>query len=181
MTPWKTYLVTQVHDIMGRWYADQPADERGPIGAYCLWWAYFTCLVLRRHGIRAQLQAGSAYWPRITREQDDGVSPDRFGYEYMPGRQAFGDTLPEIHVWAAVMETQTFIDVTTPFWPEQASITCQMDWPGIRPPDYLWCQSQKFPDRVIYHANMEAIHLCYKFIKDTRDQLRCEVLFTPPT
>ncbi len=39
----------------------------------CLYYAHHTLSVLWRHGFRAVVQAGSLQWPRIRKEDDDGV------------------------------------------------------------------------------------------------------------
>src|SRR4051812_14542095 len=110
---------------MRRWF-DNQSGEGLVIGAYCLWGGDYTCLVLNANGIEAQIQAGSAYWPRLTQDQDDGAPTTfpQFGYEFTPGIKnvlaVANGTLPEMHVWAAVASSGTIIDLTTEYWPEQA-------------------------------------------------------------
>ena len=52
----------------------------------CLFYAHHTAAVLWRHGQRAVIQAGSLQWPRVRREEDDGVINTHFAYEWTPGR-----------------------------------------------------------------------------------------------
>lgn len=149
-------LVTQFHLAM-------PKKDRGFIGAYCLYWALTGMRALRRRGVDAQLQAGTAYWPNVRPEQDDGVSCNVFGYEFKATprvvRQAVEGEMPEMHCWIGVYETQEIIDFTTGYWPEQAKRLADMDWPGDLPPKYLWCKVNELPDGVIYHPFMQAIKL----------------------
>src|SRR4051812_33982043 len=49
--------------------------DGGRPGQACLYWAHYTVQVLTALGVRAIIQAGSASWPRLRPDQDDGVSP----------------------------------------------------------------------------------------------------------
>lgn len=167
----KDRLVKKVRERMQEWYATLSPDERGPIGAYCMYWAIYTCQVLREDGIKAQIQAGSAYWRRVRDEQDDGVSPNRFGYEFGDDKRALinaimSGRLPEMHVWAAVAgEEPQIIDLTTCFWPEQARMLNGFDWPGDLPPDYLWVTPDQWPANAHYRPNPQAISYVYQMMR----------------
>jgi hypothetical protein len=161
----KDHLIALVRVEMERWYAKQPPGK-GPIGAYCIWWACFTCKVLRSAGYPAQLQAGTAYWPCMNREQDDGIS-NQFGYKYTPGiknAMMFAQgRLPEIHAWAAMVPTQEIVDPTPAYWPSLAE-RLHVGWPGTAPRPYFWGKASDLPDGVTYLADAEAISLAYAFL-----------------
>jgi hypothetical protein len=166
-------LVKTIRKEMEQWYAQQPKEDLGPIGGYCLWWAYHTVEVLKRAGLKAQIQAGTAYWPIVTAAQDDGISPNQFGYkfEYNVGAalKIIGGVLPEMHVWAAIAEDGggTIIDVTTKYWPERCLRMIGQVWRASKPPDYLWVTAKSMPPLVTYHADMDAIKLAYQILSLT--------------
>lgn len=145
---------------------------RGPIGLYCLYWASASVVVLDELGIDAQIQAGTSYWPRLRRDQDDGkpTTPNVFGYEYTPGREsiltAAAGRMPEMHCWAASMDGILY-DFTTRFWVENAA-RVGFTWPGDPPPPYLWEHYNNLPEFVIYRPDLEAIKIAYHMIRETR-------------
>ena len=128
------------------------------IGA-CLQYAHHTADVINEYGIRALIQGGTMCWPRVTPEQDDGVSSTHFSYVWEPDSKtsrfalAFG-ALPEIHVWVGIPETNEIVDLTTGKFPEACPVLLGEPWLGPRPPDYLW--QKGCPERVVYEANQEA-------------------------
>jgi len=142
---------------------DRPAQA-------CLYWAHYTVEVLMALGIRAIIQAGSASWPRLRPDQDDGVSPTHHSYVWEPDsaatkfRLAAGD-LPEMHVWAAIPERGEIIDMTTRYWPDQCLLIQGFDWPGDKPPTFFWGTADEVPDGVIYAADMKAIALALHLLK----------------
>lgn len=160
-------MVKAIRKEMQCWYDRQPILDKGPIGGYCLWWAHHTCKVLCRAGLRAQIQAGTAYWPIITEAQDDGVSPNQFGYCFEWNLQAslkiLNGLLPEMHVWVAI-GADTIVDVTTKYWPERCLQMIGKQWQCHKPPDYLWVTAESMPERVTYHPNMRAIELAYQIL-----------------
>lgn len=130
-------------------------EYEGKIHQACLYFAKTTCDVLHEQGIRASVQAGSAQWPRIRPDQDDGVCNTHFGYVFSDceqTRQRFqACLLPEMHCWVALLQERVIIDLTTRFWPQQCLESQKMDWPGDQPPPYLWTDSGgKLPPRVLY-------------------------------
>lgn len=128
----------------------------------CLYWAYYTVEVLKAVGIRAVIQAGSASWPRLRSDQDDGVAPTHHSYVWEPdstvtkARLAAG-AMPELHVWAAIPARGELIDMTTKYWPEQCRLIQGLDWPGDTPPAYFWGTADELPDRVLYAPDLKAI------------------------
>ena len=133
-------------------------------GQACLYWAHYTVEVLTALGIRAIIQAGSASWPRVRPDQDDGVSPTHHSYVWEPdsavtkARIATGD-MPEMHVWAAIPALRQIIDMTTRYWPEQCLLIQGRNWPGNEPPTYFWGTARELPDGVIYAPDLQAIAL----------------------
>ncbi|MCI0640721.1 MAG: hypothetical protein L0Y72_24350 [Gemmataceae bacterium] len=136
----------------------------------CLYWAHYTVEVLTALGVSAIIQAGSASWPRLRPDQDDGTSPTHHSYVWEPdsevtkARLAAGD-LPEIHVWAAIPERGELIDMTTRYWPEQCRLIQGLDWPGEKPPTYFWGTADEVPERVLYKPDMKAIALALHLSK----------------
>jgi hypothetical protein len=136
----------------------------------CLYWAHYTVAVLKALGIRAVIQAGSASWPRLRPDQDDGRSPTHHSYVWEPDSVAtkarlVACDLPEIHVWAAIPERGELIDMTTKYWPEQCQLIQGLGWPGDKPPTYFWGTADELPDGVIYRPDMKAIALALRLLK----------------
>jgi hypothetical protein len=141
-----------------------------PTRAGCLYHAWAACIVGKQHGHRFLLQAGSAYWPCVAPEFDDGTSHNAFGYEFdrvaAAGATGLG-ILPEIHVWACDPMAAEVIDLTTGEWPEQAKALTGMVWSAPRPPDYLWARPDEFPKGVTYRATKDAAILAGELLKRT--------------
>lgn len=111
--------------------------------ARCFFFAVHAIEAIREQGQRAILQAGNASWKRIPPEMDDGVSADAFGYVWSPKDLSSQIAIslggmPEMHVWAGILPAGEIVDMTTGFFPEQAKLLCDYDWPGKRPPKYFW-------------------------------------------
>ncbi len=124
---------------------------------------------------RTLIQAGSARWPRVPPELDDGVSATHFAYEWHPDsdvarlvragiipvvRRANGHTaasLPELHVWLGCPETGEIIDFTTGLWPSACRATLGEQWLAPPPPEYLWTFGSRLPSGVSYIADRNAI------------------------
>lgn len=169
----KDLLIALVRSHMEQWLESQPAEVRGPIGAYCVWWAFHLVSMLKEMDIPAQIQAGTAYWPRLRPEQDDGNSntPTQFGYLFTPSRENMAQvvcsgTMPEMHAWVGIRGANGFpntvIDPTTFWWPMACLKSTGMDWPGDYPPAYFW--SDRLPRGVTYSPSREAIKLCYQIL-----------------
>ena len=167
----KLKIVKKIRAMMLAWHNDQPPHRRGPVEAYCLWWAFFTVGVLEMNGIRAALQAGTACWRRLKPEQDDGADETmpQFGYKYEVGhpdnlaRLATG-RLPEMHCWAAIPDSSTIVDLTTGFQPRQCEMLSKMDWPGDLPPSFMWHKIDELPPGTVYHPEREAINLAIQLL-----------------
>jgi hypothetical protein len=145
-------------EVEGRILSD-PDLKVIPASAACFYFAVFAIENLREKGVRAILQAGTAGWPRIRPEQDDGVCPTHFSYVWSPLDPAsrialMQGLMPEVHVWAAIPETGEIVDFTSGKFPEQARKLVGFDWPGDLPPKYLW--ARKLPKGAYYTATMDA-------------------------
>lgn len=132
---------------------------------------------------RTIIQAGSAQWPRVPPELDDGVSPTHFAYEWNPDcdlarmvrsgafpvvRRADGHTavsLPEMHVWLGCPESEEIIDFTTGLWPAACQATLGIGWTAERPPEYLWTFGTRLPKDVRYIASHEAIEVVIEILR----------------
>lgn len=124
---------------------------------------------------RTLIQAGSAQWPRVPPELDDGVSPTHFAYEWDPqsafarlvrsgtipvARRADGHlalSLPEIHVWLGCPDTGEIIDFTTGQWPAACRAALGLEWLAPLPPAYFWNFGTRRPHGVNYLAERDAI------------------------
>ena len=144
--------------------------DGGRPGQACLYWACYTVQVLKALGVRAIIQAGSASWPRLRPDQDDGVSPTHHSYVWEPdsavtkARLAAG-AMPELHVWAAIPDRGEIIDMTTRYWPHQCWLSQQRDWPGDKPPTYFWGTANELPEGVLYAPDITAIALAQHLLK----------------
>ncbi len=136
----------------------------------CLYWAHYTVELLAALGIRAVIQSGSASWPRLRPDQDDGVAPTHHSYVWEPHSavtraRIAANTMPEIHVWAAIPERGELIDMTTRYWPEQCRLIQGLDWPNNQPPNYFWGTADELPVGVVYVPDMKAIALALHLLK----------------
>jgi len=101
-------------------------------------------LLILRADLRTMLQAGTAQWPMVRPEQDDGVSATHFSYQWdlqeaVP--MIITGKLPELHCWLAYRSPEapegTIVDTTSGSWPERAR-TGDYGWSALSPPDCLW-------------------------------------------
>jgi len=136
----------------------------------CLWYAYATVEILCLYNIRGVLQAGDASFQIVPDEEDDGVSPTH--YSYVSGSENWSESqlrklamlsiveqrLPEIHVWAAIPETNEIIDLTTKYVPrlsKEAGLPCKTAMP-----DYVWEDAQRLANTgFLYHPSQQATML----------------------
>lgn len=140
--------------------------------AACLYHTACLLLVGAKHGLRLIPQAGSAAWPRMPLSDDDGEVHTHFAYEWMganhpetKGHIAAG-RMPEIHVWAADIDSREVIDVTTQYLPEQCRQQGSMAWSAPAPPPYFWGNKESLPDYWLYLARMDAIEFIADDIAD---------------
>lgn len=126
---------------------------------------------------RTIIQAGSAQWPRVPPEMDDGTSPTHFAYLWDPlsaparlawagvhAAVALGDesvvvSLPEVHVWLGCPNTGELIDFASGLMPLACAHLLGLPWPGPLPPAYFWDFGTRRPAGVNYLPAREAIDL----------------------
>lgn len=132
-------VVSEVAALVARYSVEHDIHP----AAMCLYHAVFAVEAIRRRGRRAILQAGSATWRMVAPEVDDGVSPTHLAYEWSPESPASRAAmarghLPEMHVWAAVVDPPALVDLAAGFWPEQAMRLHGYTWRAPMPPAYVW-------------------------------------------
>lgn len=144
-------------DLAGRL---APDGSDGPPWMHCLLWGEALAGRLRLRGLAAALVAGTCGWPRLRPDQDDGRpgTATHFSHEFdvteaLPWVRR--GMVPEWHCWVAVLVPRSggvveLADPTTGAWPEKCLAATGLDWPGDRPPPYLWCRSDELPPRVCY-------------------------------
>jgi len=144
-------------------------------GGYCMHWTSATVAALNADRLHAVLRAGSAAWPRVPPAQlhDDHNHLAYFGYRWHADHP-FNLTalligqLPEVHTWAWLVYEEQFVDLSVGFWPEECEFAHKLDWPGEKPPTYLWCDKKSLPKHVIYIPDREAEDVV-KQIADAKD------------
>jgi hypothetical protein len=136
----------------------------------------------RGRAVRAILQAGTAGWPYIADEDDDGVMPTHFTYMWDDACNAMERlragmlngfvrdgkilaALPEIHIWVALPQTGEIIDMATGFWPEAAKEAMGVEWQCERPPAFLWATAAQMPARARYEPSMSAIQFVLTLLR----------------
>jgi hypothetical protein len=153
------------------------SDDPSRLLGNCLEFAYQGYLILNRWpgAPRTILQAGSAQWPRVPPDLDDGISPTHFAYVWDSDsaiaclvREGLapvikradghgGCSLPEMHVWLGCPDTGELIDFTTGLWPQACKATLDEGWLAPAPPEYLWTFGDRSPRGVNYHPDRDAI------------------------
>ncbi len=151
-----------------------------PTGACVFHAVALQLLGAKRHDLNLMLQAGSAWWPRLDKWT---LSPDAggalFGYEFAPGKTAHGlkdgelvEVLPEIHAWLGIRHEDrsgTIVDPTTGTWPAASMERHGVDWPGRKPPPFLWEHTSRLDEKwpppfaPSYHPSAEAADVVTSF------------------
>jgi len=93
-------------------------------------------------------------WPRVHREEDDGRIDTHFAYTWSPtapaSRAALArGTLPEIHVWCGLPDTQELLDFSTRHF-RQAARAAGLEWTAPDPPRFVWATADTMPDWTVY-------------------------------
>ena len=160
----KKTVVAEARKLLARRFKGVPAE------ASCLYSAWALCAAAKEHNLHLIVQAGTAYWPRVTRAQDDGKESTHFGYQWGSELTQYIQTqtgtkaMREMHVWVVDPITKDIIDITTTHWPLQCRRLIGVEWRGTKPPSYLWCRFDKLPDGVVYEAEREACELAMKLL-----------------
>ena len=130
--------------------------------AGCLYHTASLIYAASKNGLDLIPQAGTAAWPRICLDQDDGKMDTHFAYQWNgiehPSTQAAirAGGMPEMHVWAADVKGQAIVDITTKYLPEQCIKQARMEWTAPQPPDHLWAQTNEMPAGYFYKPNEDA-------------------------
>lgn len=148
------------------------ARSRGvPEEGSCLYLAYYGALEIALRGLRPLLQAGSAGWPRVRTEEDNGAGPTHFSYVWSPAEEpsrmalAVG-LMPEMHVWIGLPDSGEIVDFSTGLFPVQAKKLMGYDWPlELLPPSYFWGGPAAL-GRAYYNPDMAAIRCALRYIGD---------------
>lgn len=160
----KLCVVTEIRELLAMHHPNlDPAKG-------CVYHATATVFTLQKHGVRAVFQAGTAMWPRIKPEEDDGVSSTHFSYVWEPDSATTAlrlqnNLLPEMHAWAAIPDTQEIVDVTTKYLPRQCEERACLAWTAPQPPDFLWASADEWPDNVVYRPCILAIQCALNLLK----------------
>ena len=144
----------------------------------CLYWAAAAVEVLREMSgrDRVQIQAGTASWRIVPPNLDDGVSPDRFAYQFNAEnaacRMVDGQLhLPEMHCWAADPDTGEIIDMSLGSQPEQCRLLTGLEWRTPRPA-YFWGDADQCQRaRHIYRPDHQAIEIAYQALAMPGDSI----------
>lgn len=139
----------------------------------CLYSAHLVADCLWNLGERVVIQAGSLQWPRVRREEDDGAINTHFSYMWTPDDPASiaamaAGKLPEMHVWAGLIDHQEIIDFSVGQLEKEAA-RAGLAWTADPPPAYLWASADRLPDWVIYTPNRDATILACKIIRNLFD------------
>ena len=173
----KMQIVRQARALFARQFR-----EFRDVPGSCVYQAAALVQVGREHGRRIIVQAGSAFWRRLPVEVADWVENTAWGYEYdpstfpdqfvsvVPTREAHlsgRSNLPmEIHVWCAQPDTDEIIDITTGGWPRACEMIGGLDWPGPKPPDYLWKRAGTQPEGGIYCVDPDATRRAHDAVNE---------------
>ena len=145
-----------------RWVFAEVYEGRVPDRCACVYQAVAVIFAAHRYGVHLLPQAGTAAWPRIELDQDDGISSTHLAYEWQGmedprTRHRIDDgLLPEIHVWAADPVAREIVDLTTRHLPEQCRVVAGMAWEAPPPPDYLWAGAAELPPGWCYEPAPDA-------------------------
>lgn len=144
-------------------------------GFDCLYQAVALQIVLGLAGLKTMLQAGTAQWPYLRREEDDGKGSTHFAYKWegpetpVNAARIREGQLPEFHCWVAHRDPDTIIDPTTSTWPIRARIG-GYQWTNSFPPDYLWVTTEGLKDlslqygfQITYAPALDACQIASEF------------------
>jgi len=128
-----------------------PGSTRDGLGSCSLVSIALQILAARRHELPLMLQVGSAAWRRLP--EDNGEPDIDFGYHWQGAEDRTTrlllqhGRLPECHVWLADGTTREIIDPTSGDFPELCRSLSGLDWPGPRPPAWVWETADRLRER----------------------------------
>ena len=79
-------------------------------------------------------------------------------------------TMPEIHCWVVLPDRREIVDITTCYLVNRCKDELGMTWPGHKPPNFLWCKPEEFPDGVAYTPHTDAIDFAAQAIRNLTRQ-----------
>ncbi len=146
----------------------------------CVVWALAGSIALSRHGVRTILfQGGSAFWPVVRPEHDDGVTPNRFGYQWslteaMPHLMA-GD-LPEVHAWLAFDDLdgeRWVLDLAAGGFAREGARELKLKPEAVAAvPEAFWHRvAEPLPAEVEYRADANATRTVVAFVTALRQEI----------
>jgi len=157
-----------IHRVVEKYH---PAVVANGTGA-CLYLAYHATYFLHMIvGVRAIMQAGTMSWPFADFTQPDDGGPTHLTYQWNGPEEgqihapipSNCTPLPEVHVWTALPEHKTIIDLSTGSFPIAAQ-KLGFTWKGPMPPPFMWSDPKtqsRFPGTK-YEARIGAIRSVVK-------------------
>lgn len=164
-----------VQNARRRALAVLPKEAEGRLDGACLFLAVgFMQAFYEWTGVVTLLQAGSASFKMIPDNQDDGVSPNYFSYQFSLAAAlpyVARGKLPEMHCWVGIKETRELVDVSTEFLPDQCKKLSGMDWRTPPPPPFVWDTTAALERQrdLIYEPDVEAIKIALLFADHIKD------------
>ena len=158
----RSRIVSDAREVFDQVFASGAAGVLVVERAACLYHAASLIYAAHKHGVDLIMQAGTAAWPRIPLEKDDGKIHTHFAYEWQgmnhPATRAqiAAGIMPEMHVWAAHVEGSAIIDITTKYIPDQCRKQARMSYELPPPMDYLWATAPEIPAGWLYRPDIEA-------------------------
>ena len=141
--------------------------------AACLYQTACLMVAGAKKGRRLMPQAGTAAWPRLDIECFPDDPHTHFAYEWqgsadpLTRARASAGLMPEMHIWAADMDSREIIDITTKYAPEQCVKQAKLPWKNSPPPDFFWGGVDDLPDYWMYKASLDAIEFIADDFADT--------------
>lgn len=146
-----------------------PKEAGGRLDGACLFLAVgFMQAFYEWTGVVTLLQAGSASFKMVPDNQNDGVSPNYFSYQFSLAAAlpyVARRTLPEMHCWVGIKETRELVDVSTEFLPDQCKRLAGMDWRMPPPPPFVWDHTSNLERQrdLIYTPDVNAIQIALDY------------------
>lgn len=173
----KTAIFNLAKSNYNRKYAEKESNHPIVGGGTCLYQT--ACLIAAAHelapGLRVIPQAGSAMFLRLPTEKDDGKDETMTHFSFMWQNEPIElirkkylacNILPEIHIWAAIAETQELIDFAVGDIDIQCVKIGRMDWLTPTPPTFIWAQRNGIPPGWHYEPTQEATMFAVQMLKE---------------
>jgi len=170
--------MTAKHEILNAMYT--AAGKPGAKGN-CYLNAISLAAIMLERGRRPILNAGTSYWRRSHKDEDDNWA----GYKWTDtGDPAFLNhmvvhtkltgVLPEIHVWLVDRDSCVLIDPSTGDWPE---VFATPPWdPSLIPPVPYISPIDSMSPHCVYSASREAIQFVFALLTTSEARLADRLL-----